>query len=66
MIYALYDDEDNVLGTFNQLELEQLLNTTKDSFRCIISRLKNGKHKRINYKGKSYMVYMYKESDSNG
>lgn len=64
MIFALYDEEDNVLGSYTREELKELLKSKSNaSFRCIISRLLSGKHKKINYDGKSYTVYIYKGGD---
>lgn len=60
-IYALYDDNDYVLGCYSRDELKTLLNTTQKSFDCIICRLKKGIHNHIYYKGERYKVYIYEE-----
>ena len=60
-IYALYDDNDYILGCYSRDELKVLLNTTQESFNSIIYRLKKGIHNHVKYKGKQYKVYIFKE-----
>lgn len=61
MIFALYDENDRPLGSFTRDELEQLLNTNKRSFYCIISRLLKKQRNGIYYKGTKYHVFVYRE-----
>lgn len=61
MFYALYDNEDKPFGTFNKEELKQLIKTSNNAFRCIISRLNKGIHKSLYISGKQYFVYIYYE-----
>lgn len=60
-IYALYDYEDRILGCYDRQELKELLNTTRRSFDCILSKLNRGLVNKVNYKGQRYKVYIYTE-----
>lgn len=60
-IYALYDYEDRILGCYDRQELKELLNTTRRSFDCILSKLNRGLVNKISYKGQRYKVYIYTE-----
>lgn len=62
--YALYDDNDRPLGIFKREELEKMLNTTKKSFICILSRINTGNRKYIIWQNKRYRVYVYKEREN--
>ena len=64
MIYALYDEKDRPLGSFTREELEKMLNTSKKSFICIMSRLNTGNRQSIYYEGKRYKVFIYKEREN--
>ena len=64
MIYALYDENDRPLGTFTREELEKLLNTSKRSFICILSRINTGNRKHIILNNKRYKVFVYKEREN--
>ena len=59
-IYALYDDNDYILGVYNRQELKKLLGTTSRNFDCIISRINRGLTNRIKYQGQKYKVYIFR------
>lgn len=62
-IYALYDDEDRILGVYTRDELKELLNMNENTFVCTIWRIKKGQRDGIYYKGEKYRVFIYKEEE---
>ena len=59
--YALYDINDECIGTFDKKQLKKFINTNNNSFNCILSRLRGGFHKYIYVRGTRYQVYIYEE-----
>lgn len=63
--YALYSSDDIPVATFeNQYELAIYLGKTPRSLQSTISRVVNGKIKKIiDKKGNTYSLYVYKKED---
>lgn len=61
LYFALYDKNDECIGTYDRNELKRFINAKPNVFNCIISRLKGGHHKYIYTKGSMYRVYIYVE-----
>ena len=58
-IYALYDEKDNILGSYTREELKKLLNKNKNAFDCMLSRIKKGTVNQVHCGDKLYKVYIY-------
>ena len=62
-IYALYDDNDQILGTYTRNELKELLKMNEKTFVCEMWRIKKGKRDGVYYKGQHYKVFVYEEEE---
>lgn len=62
-IYALYNDNDRILGVYTRNELKELLNMKEKAFVCEMWRIKKGKRDGIYYKGQHYRVFIYEEEE---
>ena len=62
-IYALYDEEDTILGVYERNELKAMLNMKEKSFVCEMWRIKKGIIEGVYYKGKRYKVFIYEEEE---
>ena len=59
--FALYDINDECIGTYDRKQLKRFIKTKDNAFNSIISRLKGGYHKYIYVRGSMYRVYIYVE-----
>ena len=62
-IYALYNDNDKILGTYTRNELKELLKMNQNTFVGEMWRIKKGKRDGVYYKGQHYKVFVYEEEE---